>query len=97
VGAENMTVWLGWLITAVWAIPILVLICWDFYLSAQMLNYRVPKERPIFGGRKFSFQTDAADYSEIGQVYRRKSIRVEIALLIWGPGVFIILSILFAK
>ena len=84
-------------LTALWIGATLILMLWDGYLSLQMFNHRIPKERPMFGGRKFSFQTDAADYTETGQIYRRKSIRVEIALLIWGFSVPIILSIAFAK
>ncbi|MET4256112.1 hypothetical protein ABIC09_001040 [Bradyrhizobium sp. S3.12.5] len=62
---------------------------WNFILSAQMLNHRVPKERPILGPRQFSFQTDPADYTELGQQYRQKSVRAEVALLAYGPTLFI--------
>src|SRR5262249_25750702 len=80
-------------LTALWAGVNLILMVWDGYLSLQMLNYRVQKEWPISGGgRKFSFQTDPTDYTEIGQMYRRKSIRVETALLIWGFGFPILFS-----
>ena len=43
----------------------------------------------ILGPRQFSFQTDPADYTELGQQYRQKSIRAEIALLAYGPTLFI--------
>jgi hypothetical protein len=79
-----------------WIGVTLILFFWDGYLSLQMLNYRVPKERPLFGGRKFSFQTDPADYTEIGQIYRRKSIRLEIALLSWVFGSVVVFGIISA-
>ena len=62
---------------------------WHFILTAQMMNHRVPTESPILGPRQFSFQTDPADYTELGQQYRQKSIRAEIALLAYGPTLFI--------
>jgi hypothetical protein len=63
-----------------------VVICmWNLILSAQMLNNRVPKQWPILGRRQFSFQTDPADYTEIGQRYRARSIRAEIILLVYLP------------
>ncbi|WP_316192555.1 MULTISPECIES: hypothetical protein [unclassified Bradyrhizobium] len=67
----------------------------NFVLSAQMVNHRVPKQRPIFGRRQFSFQTDPADYTELGQQYRQKSIRAEIALLAYLPT--LVLAILIAS
>jgi hypothetical protein len=93
-----MSRWLGYLFFAVWLVPILVLFFWDGYLSLQMWNYRIPKkdERIIGGGRKFAFQTNAADYTEVGQAYRRKSIRLEIALLIWVFGSVLVLIIISA-
>jgi hypothetical protein len=33
---------------------------------------------------KFAFQTNPADYTEVGQAYRRKSIRLEIAFVELG-------------
>lgn len=62
---------------------------WNFILSAQMMNHRVPKEWPILGQRQFSFQTDPADYTELGQQYRQKAIRAEITLLAYGPTLLI--------
>jgi hypothetical protein len=75
---------LTWLFFVIWFARILVLFFWDGYLSLQMWNYRVPKKsEPLLGGRKFAFQTDPADFTEIGQIYRRKSIRLEIHMLSW--------------
>ena len=48
-----------------------------------------------FGARQFSFQTDPADYTEVGKQYRRKSIRAEIALLAYAPT--LLLGILIAS
>jgi hypothetical protein len=67
----------------------------NFVLSAQMMNHRVPKQWPILGRRQFSFQTDPADYTELGQQYRQKSIRAEIALLAYVPT--LVIAILIAS
>jgi hypothetical protein len=85
--------------TTLWVAVAVILMLWDGYLSIQMINHRVPKERPWswFGGRRFSFQTDPADYTEVGQAYRRKSIRVEMALLAWIPIIPIALSIIYDR
>lgn len=61
------------------------ILMWNFILSAQMMNHRVPKQWPILGRRRFSFQTDPADWTERGQQYRQESIRAEIALLAYVP------------
>jgi hypothetical protein len=47
---------------------------WNFYLWLQKNNHRVPKQRPMWEFQRAAFQTDPADYTEIGQAYRRKSI-----------------------
>jgi hypothetical protein len=69
------------------------LFMWNFILSAQMMNHRVPKQWPILGRRRFSFQTDPADYTECGQQYRQKSLRAEIALLAYLPTLVIAIVI----
>ena len=69
------------------------LLIWNFILSAQMMNHRVPKQQPILGPRKFSFQGDPADYTAVGQGYRRKAIQAEIALLAYVPTLIIAISI----
>ena len=66
---------------ALWIGVGIVIAVWNFILSAQMMNHRVPRQWPLFGPRQFSFQTNPADYTEVGQQYRQKSIRAEIALL----------------
>jgi hypothetical protein len=70
---------------ALWIAVGLGIFIWNFILSAQMMNNRVPKQRSILGRRQFSFQTDPTDYTEIGQKYRHKSIRAEIVLLAYLP------------
>jgi hypothetical protein len=65
---------------------------WDGYLALQMANHRLT-ERTRPRGRKFSFQTDPTDFTEIGQAYRRKSIRVEVAILAWSPIIPIALAV----
>ena len=92
-----MSRWVGGLFFTIWLGPILVLFFWDGYLSLQMFNHRIIKKNErLFGGRKFAFQTAPADYTEIGQIYRRKSIRLEIALLSWILGSIIVLLIISA-
>lgn len=76
-----------------WICVGIVIFLWNLILSAQMMNRRVPKEWPILGRRQFSFQTDPADYTELGQQYRQKSIRAEIALLAYGPTLLIAISL----
>jgi hypothetical protein len=60
-----------------------------------MWKHRVPKQRPILGSRQFAFQTDPADYTEIGKQYRQKSIQAEIALLAYAPTFFIAVFIAY--
>jgi hypothetical protein len=73
---------------ALWIGAGIVIFVWNLILSAQMMNHRVPKQRPIFGPRKFAFQTDPADYTVAGRVYRQKAIRAEIILLAYVPTLF---------
>ena len=71
---------------ALWMVVNATLIISAFYLSTRMLNHRVPKQEPTWtwgGGRRFAFQTDPADYTEIGRAYRNKAVKVETALLAW--------------
>jgi hypothetical protein len=68
---------------------------WNLILMAQMMNHRVPKQWPILGRRQFSFQTNPADYTELGRRYRQKSIRAEIALLAYVPT--LVIAILMAN
>jgi len=67
---------------------------WNLILMAQMMNHRVPKQWPILGRRKFAFQTDPADYTVVGRVYRQKAILAEIILLAYVPtlGVAIVIA-----
>jgi hypothetical protein len=78
---------------ALWIGVGIVIAVWNFILSAQMMNHRVPKQWRISGPRQFSFQTDPADYTEVGQRYRQKSIRAEIGLLAYAPTLFIAILI----
>ncbi len=79
-------------ITAIWGGVTVFLMLWDAYLSIQMENYRIPGT-PRLKGRGFSFQTDTTHFTEIGQAYRRRSVQVELALLVWGPIIPIALGI----
>ena len=83
-------------LVTIWIVGTFALMCWDFYLSCQMLNYRT-KKWSWFEGRKFTFQTDPADYTETGQAYRLKSIHAEIALFIWVAIFFIALITIHGK
>ncbi len=78
---------------ALWIAIGIGIFIWDFILSAQMMNNRVPKQRPILGRRQFSFQTNPTDYTEIGQKYRQQSIQAEIALLAYLPTLVIAILI----
>jgi hypothetical protein len=79
-------------LTAIWGVVAVILMLWDGYLAVQMENYRIPGT-PRLKGRGFSFQTDPAHFTEIGHAYRRRSVRVELALLVWGPIIPIALGI----
>ena len=83
--AERQMRVLGYIGVALWISLGVVIFLWSFILSAQMMNNRVPKHWPILGRRQFSFQTDPADYTALGQLYRQKSIRAEVALLAYLP------------
>jgi hypothetical protein len=80
---------------ALWICVGIGIFMWNFILSAQMMNHRLPNQWPILGRRKFSFQTDPGDYTERGQRYRQKSIRAEIALLAYVPT--LVIAILMAS
>jgi hypothetical protein len=54
-------------------------------LSAQMTNHRVPDQGKLF-------YTRSADYTEVGQQYRRKASRAWIALLIYAPTILVIVA-----
>jgi hypothetical protein len=79
---------LGYIAVALWVSVGVVIIVWNLILSAQMTNNRVPKQWPILGRRQFAFQTDPADYTELGQQYRQKSIRAELIALAYIPTLF---------
>jgi hypothetical protein len=76
---------------ALWISVGVVILVWNMILQAQMMNNRVPKQeqRRLFGARQFSFQKDPADYTELGQQYRRKAIRAELVVLAYVPTLFI--------
>jgi hypothetical protein len=80
---------------ALWLSFGLVIFLWNFILMVQMFNHRVPKQRRILGARQFAFQTDPADYTEVGQKYRQKAIQAEIALLAYLPTFLIAISIAY--
>jgi hypothetical protein len=74
----------------------LVIFVWILILSAQMVNNLVPKPDQAHlygGGRRFAFQTDPADYTELGQQYRKKAIRAQIILLAYVPTLYIAIFI----
>jgi hypothetical protein len=76
---------------ALWVSIGVVISVWNMVLQAQMMNNRVPTQEPwrLFGARQFSFQKDPADYTELGQQYRRKAIRAELVLLGYVPTLFV--------
>ena len=55
--AMRVLVYIG---LAVWIGVGIGIFMWNFILSAQMMNHRMPKQWPILGRRRFSFQTDEA-------------------------------------
>jgi hypothetical protein len=71
---------------AVWTVGNLILGSWAVYLSFKIENRRIRNEplKPSWGGAKFAFQKDASDYTEAGQMYRCKAIKVEFALFAWA-------------
>lgn len=75
---------------ACWIVRGLCLVTWNLVLSAQLLNNRVPGPHAILGRRQFAFQTDPADYTALGQEYRRKSIRAEIVMLAYVPTLVLV-------
>jgi len=77
--------WLSVVFFVVGLGPVLILFFWDGYLSLQMFNH-LKRGSPAPWGRKLAFQTDPLDYDVTGQIYRLKSIWLEIALLGWGIG-----------
>jgi hypothetical protein len=79
-------------LTAIWGGVAVILMLWDGYLAVQMENYRIPGT-PRPKGRGFSFQTNPAHFTEIGQAYRRRSLQVEMALLVWAPIIPVALGI----
>jgi hypothetical protein len=85
--------------TALWMVGNLFLGLWAVILSFKMENRRLPKQSPMptWGGRKFAFQKDASDFTETGQMYRRRAIKVECALFIWAFSIPVTLQIIFKK
>lgn len=62
---------------ALWIGAGVVIFVWNMILDAQMMNNIVPKpyQSRLYRPRRFTFQTDPADYTELGQLYRQKPIR----------------------
>jgi hypothetical protein len=62
---------------------------WGFYLDTQMLNHLLkPTSLITFGGRKFDFQRDPADYDAEGQLFLKRAKKNELILFGWiGLGV----------
>lgn len=85
--------------TALWMVGNLFLGLWALILSFKMENRRLPKQSPMptWGGRKFAFQKDASDYTEVGQMDRRKAIKVECALFIWAISIPLTLQIILKR
>jgi hypothetical protein len=66
-----------------WAMGFLVLGSWAFYLSFKMETCRIANETGMsWRGSKFAFQKKASDFTEAGQMYRDKAIKVELALFV---------------
>jgi hypothetical protein len=65
------------------------------YLQSQMLKHRIPRQgllHPWWWRRGFTMITDPANYTETGQFYRRWTIRLELASMIWMFMVVVIFA-----
>lgn len=80
---------------ALWISVGVLILVWNMILDAQMVNNIVPKpdRSHLYKPPRFTFQTHPADYTELGQVYRQKSIRAELLLVAYVPTLFIIILI----
>ena len=77
-----------------WIGGIVLLGYWYLILWFQMLNHRIPNKELKPGSRQSVSLTDPADFTETGQLYRRRAMRVKATLAVWAIVVPIILGIL---
>ena len=76
-----------------WIAVFVVLYFWQTILRQQMINHaKSPGER-LTGIRQATSLTDPAQYTEIGQMYRLKTMKVGQAMIAWGINIPIILWI----
>jgi hypothetical protein len=100
--APTMAHWLPTVVTVavvLWIMGSIFLGSWAFFLSLQRFNRIISPPTSIFdwGRPKMAFQTDPAEFDEIGKEYRRKGIKIEALLLLWGFGFPILLAVIFGK
>ena len=76
-----------------WIVVFVVLYFWRMILWQQMINHaKSPGER-LTGIRQGTSLTDPAQYTEIGQMYRLKTMKVGQIMMAWGIGIPFILWI----
>lgn len=71
------------LIISIWVGLSLIPIFTGAYFSLQMQNHRVPQERPMWDMRAPFLAYDPANFTEIGQAYRRKAFGAQLTLGGW--------------
>ena len=76
-----------------WIAAFVVLYFWHMILWQQMINHAKSPGESLTGIRQATSLTDPAQYTEIGQVYRLKTMKVGQAMMAWGIGVPVILWI----
>lgn len=82
----------------IWFAGIMVLFVCEGYLVWQMQNNTVPEISSRQGrseGLQFSLQRHPSMYTERGQSFWRKSVLVELLLIVWGLGGAILLGLVF--
>ena len=67
---------------------------WAFYLSLKIENCRLPNRPAVrWLGPKFAFQKNTSDFTEAGQMYLRKQVKVELALFAWSILFFLTVGV----
>jgi len=83
---------------ALWISVGIVIFFWNLIVTTQMWNNLVPKpgQRQLLRPQAV-FLTDPAEFTELGQRYRQKAIRVQLLWLVYLLTLFIVIVIAMSR
>lgn len=78
---------------AIYIAVLVVLYFWRLILWQQMTNHAKSPDERLTGIRQATSLTDPSQYTEAGQAYRLRTMKVGRAMMMWGMGIPVLLWI----